>query len=168
MIDFDIDKIREEIKDLSYEDKLDFLEEKESDIEGLIEELEGYVSDISSLKDEIDTEQNENISKRVLQSLRDAGYNFELDSNGNISFSLGKANITILMTFFEPKVAFFFEVDEKQLTYRKLITSIFPDFKQDVTYIYRQVPEEELNICVVDVVSKLMHNKQKFEEIGGE
>ena len=168
MIDFDIDKIREEIKDLSYEDKLDFLEEKESDIEGLIEELEGYVSDISSLKDEIDTEQNENISKRVLQSLRDAGYNFELDSNGNSSFSLGKANITILMTFFEPKVAFFFEVDEKQLTYRKLITSIFPDFKQDVTYIYRQVPEEELNICVVDVVSKLMHNKQKFEEIGGE
>jgi len=43
-----------------------------------------------------------------------------------------------------------------------------PDFKQDGTCFYRQVPEEEICMCVVDVVSKLMNNKQMFEEICGE
>ena len=32
MIDFDVDKIREEIKDLSYKDKLELLEEKGNDM----------------------------------------------------------------------------------------------------------------------------------------
>ena len=101
MIEFDIDKIREEIKDLSYKDKLGFLEEKGSDIEELIEEFQGYVSDISSLEDEIRTERNDGICKDILQSLNDAGYNMELDSNGNLSFPLGLANFTIIMQFLD-------------------------------------------------------------------
>ena len=165
MIEFDIDEIQEEIKDLSYEDKMDFLEEKESDIEELIDELQGYQSEISSFRDEIETERNESICKGVLQSLKDAGYNFELDRNGNISFSLGKANISILMTFIDSKVDLFFEAEKNQFTYRELICSLLPDFKQDGNYFSQQITKEELNMCVVDVVSKLMNNKQKFEDI---
>lgn len=141
MIEFNIDDIREEIKDLSYEDKLDFLENKESNIEALIEELQGYVSDISSLKDEIKTERNNNICQSVLQSLKDAGYPLELDSNGNVSFSLGKVDITILMSFVESKVDFFFNAKEKQLKYRELINSLVPDFDQDGNFFSRQVAE---------------------------
>ena len=66
MIDFDVDKIREEIKDLSYKDKLELLEDKGHDIEILIEELQGYVSEISSLEDEIRTERNDSICKNIL------------------------------------------------------------------------------------------------------
>ena len=43
MIDFDVDDIREEIKDLLYEDK-------ESELDEIVHELNGYISDISSLK----------------------------------------------------------------------------------------------------------------------
>lgn len=166
MIDFDIDKLREEIKDLSYEDKLEFLEDKERDIDELIEELQGYVSDISSLKDEIETERNDNICQSILQSLNDVGNPLELDSNGNISFSLGNVDITILMSFVMPKVGFFFNAEEKQLKYRELISSLVPDFKRDGRFFSLQVTEEELIESVVDVVSRLMNNRQKFEEIG--
>jgi len=163
MIEFNIDDIREEIKDLSYEDKLDFLEDKERNIEALIEELQGYVSDISSLKDEIKTERNNNICQSILQSLKDAGYPLELDSNGNVSFSLGKVDITILMSFVESKVDFFFNAKEKQLKYRELINSLVPDFDQDGNFFSRQVAEEKLIESVVDLVSKLMNNRQIFE-----
>ena len=163
MTDFDIDEIREEIKALSYEDKLDFLEDKESDLEGLIEELQGYVSDISSLKDEIQTERNDNICQSILQSLNDVGNPLELDSNGNISFSLGNVDITILMSFVKPKVDFTFNAEEKQLKYRELIGSLVPEFKQDGNFFSLQVTDEELIESVVDVVSRLMNNKQKFE-----
>lgn len=163
MIEFNIDEIREEIKDLSYEDKLDFLENKESNIEALIEELQGYVSDISSLKDEIKTERNNNICQSILQSLKEAGYPLELDSNGNVSFSLGKVYITILMSFVESKVDFFFNAKEKQLKYRELIKSLVPDFDQDGNFFSRQVAEEKLIESVVDLVSKLMNNRQIFE-----
>ena len=163
MIEFNIDDIREEIKDLSYEDKLVFLEDKESNIEALIEELQGYVSDISSLKDEIKTERNNNICQSILQSLKDAGYPLELDSNGNVSFSLGKVDITILMSFVESKVDFFFNAKEKQLKYRELINSLVPDFDQDGNFFSRQVAEEKLIESVVDLVSKLMNNRQIFE-----
>ena len=163
MIEFNIDDIREEIKDLSYEDKLDFLEDKERNIEALIEELQGYVSDISSLKDEIKTERNNNICQSILQSLKDAGYPLELDGNGNVSFSLGKVDVTILMSFFESKVDFFFNAKEKQLKYRELINSLVPDFDQDGNFFSRQVAEEKLIESVVDLVSKLMNNRQRFE-----
>ena len=163
MIEFNIDDIREEIKDLSYEDKLVFLEDKESNIEALIEELQGYVSDISSLEDEIKTERNNNICQSILQSLKDAGYPLELDSNGNVSFSLGKVDITILMSFVESKVDFFFNAKEKQLKYRELINSLVPDFDQDGNFFSRQVAEEKLIESVVDLVSKLMNNRQIFE-----
>ena len=163
MIEFNIDEIREEIKDLSYEDKLVFLEDKERNIEALIEELQGYVSDISSLKDEIETERNNNICQSVLQSLKDAGYPLELDSNGNVSFSLGKVDITILMSFVESEVYFFFNAKEKQLKYRELINSLVSDFDQDGNFFSRQVAEEKLIESVVDLVSKLMNNRQIFE-----
>ena len=163
MIEFNIDEIREEIKDLSYEDKLVFLEDKERNIEALIEELQGYVSDISSLEDEIKTERNNNICQSVLQSLKNAGYPLELDSNGNVSFSLGKVDITLLMSFVESKVDFFFNAKEKQLKYRELINSLVPDFDQDGNFFSRQVAEEKLIESVVDLVSKLMNNRQIFE-----
>lgn len=162
MIEFDIDKIREEIKDLSYKDKLGFLEEKGSDIEELIEEFQGYVSDISSLEDEIRTERNDGICKDILQSLNDAGYNMELDSNGNLSFPLGLANFTIIMQFLDTKVQFYFNASQSQLKICELVSSILPEFKADGNYYSLQVPEEEICKCVVGMVDKLMKHKERF------
>ena len=162
MIEFDIDKIREEIKDLSYKDKLGFLEEKGSDIEELIEEFQGFVSDISSLEDEIRTERNDGICKDILQSLNDAGYNMELDSNGNLSFPLGLANFTIIMQFLDTKVQFYFNASQSQLKICELVSSILPEFKADGNYYSLQVPEEEICKCVVGMVDKLMKHKERF------
>ena len=161
MIEFDIDNIREEIKDLSYKDKLELLEEKGNDIEELIEELQGYVSEISSLEDEIRTERNDGICKDILLSLKGAGYNMELDSNGNLSFTLGLANFTIIMQFLDAKVQFYFNASQSQLKIRELISSILPEFKADGNHYSLQVPEEICK-CVVCVVDKLMEHKENF------
>ena len=154
--------IREEIKDLSYKDKLELLEEKGNDIERLIEKLQGYVSEISSLEDEIRTEQNDSICKDILLSLKGAGYNMELDSNGNLSFPLGLANITIIMQFLDAKVQFYFNASQSQLLIRELISSILPEYNVDGNYYSLQVPEEEICKCVVGVVDKLMKHKEAF------
>ena len=163
MIDFDIDDIREIIKDLPYADKLAFLEDKESELDEIVEELNGYISDISSLKDEIQTEKNDKMCKQVLQSLKDNGYNMDLDKNGNLSFPLGLANITIIMQFLDAKVNFHFNAEQKQLKFRELISSILPEFKAEGNYYSLKVPEEDICKSVVDVVNKLMSHRQKFE-----
>ena len=163
MNEFDIDELREKIKGFSYEDKLSFLEDKEGDIEELIEQLQGNIADISSLKDEIQTERNEMVCKSILQSLKDAGFPLDLNNDGNVSFSLGVAEFTILMWFAEPNVVFSFNAEEKQLKYRELITSLLPNFKQDGNSFSRLVSEEELSMCVVELVRTLMNNRPEFE-----
>ncbi len=165
MIDFDIDDIREIIKDLPYADKLAFLEDKESELDEIVEELNGYISDILSLKDEIQTEKNDKMCKQVLQSLKDNGYNLDLDSNGNLTFPLGLANITIIMQFLDAKVDFSFKASQSQLKIRELICSILPEFNSEGNYYSLKVPEEEICKCVVDVVDKLMNHKEYFQDI---
>ena len=168
MIDFYKIEINEAIDGLSYEEKLEYLKEREDEVNEAQEELETHLSDIEEIKDEIEEEHQKELHDKVLLDLHNAGYPLELDSNGNISFSLGRANITIFLAYITEKVNFCFESSGKQLSYRKLISSLLPDFKQDGNVFYRQVAEEDFSTCVVDVVSKLMNNKQKFEEIAGE
>ena len=165
MIDFDINDIREEIKDLPYENKLTFLEDKECELDQIVEELNGYISDISSLKDEIQTEKNDKMCNQILLSLKDHGYNMELDSYGNLTFQLGLANITIIMVFLDAKVDFSFKAIQSQIKIRELISSILPEFKADGNNYSLKVPEEDICKCVVGVVDKLMNHKETFLNI---
>lgn len=165
MVDFDIDEIREEIKELSYDEKLTFLEEKETEIREELEATELLLSDITSLIDEIETEKNDKICKQILQALKDNGYNMELDRNGNLSFRLGKINVTIIMDFSFSRVELLFNAGQKQLRTHELVSSILPEFKVYEHYYKLQVPEEDICKCVVGVVDKLMIHRQAFEEI---
>ena len=168
MIDYDLIDINEYREGLSFEEQLEFLKEKEDEIYQEIEDLKSLLSDIEEIKDEIEEEHQKELQDKVLLDLHNAGYPLELDSNGNISFSLGKANITIFLAYITEKVNFCFESSGKQLSYRKLICSLLPDFKQDGNVFYRQVAEEDISTCVIDVVNKLMNNQQKFEELSEE
>ncbi|MBR5730076.1 MAG: hypothetical protein IKX61_07740 [Prevotella sp.] len=168
MVDFYKIDINEAIDGLSYEEKLEYLKEREDEINDAIEELETHLSDIEEIKDEIEEEHQKELQDKVILNLHNADYPLELDSYGNISFSLGKAKISISLACISEKVNFCFESSGKQLSYRKLISSLLPDFKQDVNVFYRPVAEEDFSTCVVDVVSILLNNKQKFEEIGEE
>ena len=163
MIDFYKIDLNEAIDGLSYEEKLEYLKEREDEVNDEMEELKTHLADIQEIKDEIEEEHQKELQDKVLLELHNAGYPLELDGNGNISFSLGKVDITILMSFVEPKVGFTFNAEEKQLKFRELISSLVPDFKQDGNFFSRQVAEEELIECVVGVVSKLMNNRQKFD-----
>ena len=165
MVDFDIDDILEEIKELSYDEKLTFLEEKETEIREELEATELLLSDITSLIDKIETETNDRICKQILQALKDNGYNMELDRNGNLSFCLGKTDVTIIMDFSFSRVELLFNAGQKQLRTRELVSSILPEFKVYEHYYKLQVPEEDICKCVVGVVDKLMSHKENFLNI---
>lgn len=165
MADFDIDDIREEIKELSYNEKLAFLEEKETEIREELEGTELLLSDITSLIDKIETEKNDKICKQILQALKDNGYDMELDRNGNLSFCLGKTDVTIIMDFSFSRVELLFNAGQKQLQTRELINSILPEFKVYEHYYKLQVPEKDICKCVVGVVDKLMSHKDKILSI---
>ena len=165
MANFDIDDIREEIKELSYNEKLAFLEEKETEIREELEATELLLSDITSLIDKIETEKNDKICKQILQALKDNGYDMELDRNGNLSFCLGKTDVTIIMDFSFSRVELLFNAGQKQLRTSELVSSILPEFKVYEHYYKLQVPEEDICNCVVGVVDKLMSHRQALEEI---
>ena len=83
MIDYDIIDINEAIEGLSYEEQLEYLNDRENDINQTIEELNTLLSDIMERKDEIEDEHREEIREKVLLDLNNAGYNIPIDKNGN-------------------------------------------------------------------------------------
>ena len=56
MIDYDILDINEAIEGLSYEEQIKYLNDKEDEINGAIEELNTLLADVKERKDEIEDE----------------------------------------------------------------------------------------------------------------
>ena len=154
MIDYAIIDINEAIEGLSYKEQLDYLNDRENDINEAIEELNTLLADVMERKDEIEDEHQKKTRDEVLQTLNIANYNIPLDENGNLSFAFEEATITILMSF-SSKINFFFKVDRNQLTYRKMISSLVPDYKQDGNFFYKPVSEESLCEEIVSLVKRL-------------
>lgn len=155
MIDFDIIDINEAIDGLSYEEQLGYLNDREDEINEAIEELNILLSDVKERKDEIEDEHQKEIRDKVLLALNNAGYNIPLDKNGNLSFTFEEATITILMSFHSSEISFYFNVDRNQLTYRKMISSLVPDYKQDGNLFCKPVSEESLCDEIVSLVKRL-------------
>ena len=154
MIDFDIIDINEAIEGLSYKEQLEYLNDRENEIHEAIEELNTLLADVMERKDEIEDEHQKVIRDKVLQALNNAGYNIPLDENGNMSFAFEEATITILMCF-STGIGFYFKVDRNQLTYRKMISSLVPDYEQDGNSFYKPFSEETLCEEIVCLVKRL-------------
>ena len=154
MIDYDILDINEAIEGLSYEEQLEYLNDREDEINEALEELNTLLADVMERKAEIEDQRQKEICDKVLLALNNAGYNIPLDKNGNLSFAFEEATITILMSF-SNKINFFFKVDRNQLTYRKMISSLVPDYKQDGNFFSKTVSEETLNEEIVSLVKRL-------------
>ena len=154
MIDYAIIDINEAIEGLSYKEQLDYLNDRENEINEAIEELNTLLADVMERKDEIEDEHQKEISDKVLQALNIAGYNIPLDDNGNLSFAFEEATITIPMCFSD-RIDFDFKVDSNQLTYRKMISSLVPDYKQDGNIFYKPISEESLCEEIVSLVKRL-------------
>ena len=69
MIDFDLIDINEAIDGLSYEEKLEYLKERENEVNDAMEELKTHLSDIEEIKDEIEAERQMGLLDKVLQDL---------------------------------------------------------------------------------------------------
>lgn len=154
MIDYAIIDINEAIEGLSYKEQLEYLNDRENDINEAIEELNTLLSDVEERKAEIEEEHQKEIGDKVLQALNNAGYNIPLDKNGNLSFAFEEATITIIMCF-SGRIDFDFKADRNQLTYRKMISSLVPDYKQDGNLFYKPVSEEALCEEIVSLVKRL-------------
>ena len=155
MIDFDIIDVNEAIEGLSYEEQVEYLNDREDEINEAIEELNTLLADVKERKDEIEDEHQKEIRDKVLLALNNAGYNIPLDKNGNLSFAFEEATITILMSFHSSEINFYFNVDRNQLTFRKMISSLVPDYKQDGNFFCKPVSEETLCEEIVSLVKRL-------------
>ena len=166
MIEFDIEEIKESIQDLSDNDKLEVLTEKETEIQSLIDELEGYLSEIEELKEEIEERQYTAFCNDVQNALKEAGYNIPWDSNGNLTIELGGATITI--TPMSEKISVFFTSEKHQLSYRELMNKLLPEYKQDGTFFGLSCQEENLIANLIETIKTLTNAKELFEEINNE
>ena len=157
MIDYDIIDINEEMDtdSLSYEEQIKYLNDRENEINEAIEELDALLADVKGRKAEIEDEHQREIRDKVLRALNNAGYNIPLDKNGNLSFAFEEATITIIMCF-SSNIDFYFKVDRNQLTYRKMISPLVPDYKQDGNFFSKKVSEETLNEEIVSLTKRLI------------
>ena len=158
MIDYDILDINEAIEGLSYEEQLKYLDDREDEINEAIEELNTLLSDVEERKAEIEDQRQKETCDKVLQALNNAGYNIPLDEKGNLSFAFEEATITILMSFHSSEISLYFNVDRNQLTYRKMISSLVSDYKQDGNFFYKPVSEESLCEEIVSLVKRLKNS----------
>lgn len=154
MIDYDILDINEAIEGLSYEEQIKYLNDKEDEINEAIEELNTLLADVMERKAEIEDQRQKEICDKVLLALNNAGYDIPLDKNDNLSFAFEEATITIIMCF-SGSIDFYFKVDRNQLTYRKMISSLVLDYKQDGNFFYKTVSEETLCEEIVSLVKRL-------------
>lgn len=154
MIDYDILDINEAIEGLSYEEQIEHLNDREDEINEAIEELNTLLADVMERKAEIEDQRQKEICDKVLLALNNAGYDIPLDKNGNLSFAFEEATITILMSIHSSEISFYFNVDRNQLTYRKMISSLVPDYKQDGNLFYKPVSEETLCEEIVSLVKR--------------
>ena len=154
MIDYDILDINEAIEGLSSEEQIKHLNDREDEINEAIEELNTLLADVMERKAEIEDQRQKEISDKVLLALNNAGYTIPLDKNGNLSFAFEEATITILMSFHSSEISFYFKVDRNQLTYRKMISSLVPDYKQDGNFFCKPVSEETLCEELVSLVKR--------------
>ena len=154
MIDFDIDDVHEAINGLSYEEQVEYLHDRENDIDEEFGELESLLFEIGMMKDEIAEAHIEEINDKVLIALNNAGYDIPLDNNGNLSFAFEEATITIPMCFVT-RIAFSFNVDRNQHTYREMISLLVPDYKQEGNSFEKPVSEETLCEEIVSLVKRL-------------
>ena len=157
MIGFDIIDINEKMDGLSYEEQIEYLNDREDDINEAIEELNTLLSDVKERKDEIEEEHQKEICDKILQALNNTGYNIPLGKNGNLSFAFEEATINILMCF-SGRIEFDFKVDRNQLKYRKKISSLVPDYKQDGNFFYKPVSEEDLCEEIVSLVKRIKNS----------
>ena len=167
MIEFDIEEIKKSIQDLSDNDKLKVLEEKETEIYSLIEELEDYLSEISELGEEIEDRQRTVFCNNVQDALKEADYNIPWDDNGNLTIKIGGATITIMLPTSE-KINVFFTSENHQLSYRKLMSRLFLDYKQDGNFFSLTTPEKELIDKLVDTIKALTNAEEQFSDISGQ
>ena len=154
MIDYTIININEAIEGLSYEEQIEYLNDGQNEINEAIEELDTLLADVKERKAEIEDQHKREACDKALLARNNAGYNIPLDKNGNLSFAFEEATITILMSIHSSEISFYFNVDRNQLTYRKMISSLVPDYKQDGNLFYKPVSEEALCEEIVSMVKR--------------
>ena len=157
MIDFYKIDLNEAIDGLSYEEKLEYLKEREDEVNDAMEELENLLSDIEEIKDEIEEEhQKEELHDKVLLDLHSAGYDVLLNDDGSLSFGFEESAITIMNPYSDSAIKFYFNtVDELILPYRKMISSLLPDYKQNGKCFSKTVSKETLNEEIISLVKRL-------------
>lgn len=156
MVDFDIIDVNEAIDGLSYEEKIAYLNDKEMEINDAIEELETLLSDIGNIKNEIEEERQKEILNKILLDLHNAGYNVLLNDNGSLSFGFEESAITIMNPYPDSTIKLYFNTDENKIVfYRKMISSLLPDYKQDGNYFSKPVSEETLEEEILSLVRRL-------------
>lgn len=156
MVDFDIIDINEAIDGLSYEEKWEYLQEREDEINDAMEDLETLLSDIEKIKDEIEEEYQMGLLDTVLLNLHDAGYNVLRNDDGSLSFGFEESAITVMNPYSDSTIQLYFNtVDNNILSYRKMISSLLPDYKQNGSNFTKPVSQESLGEEIISLVKRL-------------
>lgn len=167
--DFSIGEIREAIEGRTPQEQNRYLEDIETELQEIIDELEGDVDEISSLKTEIEDSYESQLKTEVLKYLRNENLEQYFDDKQSLSLTLGGAQFTVyytkLVDDYWAKIHVDLKVSHSLAKYRDLVDSILPDFKRNISLFTKNVEQDMIAPELKSVVNRLINEKNRFEGI---
>lgn len=163
--ELNIDDIREEIQNMSDEEKMEYLTGKQTEIDGQIDELESFKVEIDELVAQIENKWRQDIVREILDSIQlDIPVLWE--RNRTLTTHIGDATIRILIYRDEIKV-----YNEKTikhgLSYRELMKNVLACGKFDGNLYKFAIVDKSHKEVLTDILTALSNSKERFEEIAG-
>lgn len=170
--ELNIDDIREEIQNMSDEEKKEYLTGKRIEIDGQIDELESFRVEIDELVAEIGNKIEDKWKQDIRREIRKALDSIKLDipvlwdSNEKLTTHIG--DVTIIILIYRDEIKVYNERTLKHgLSYRELMKNVLACSKFDGNLYNFAIVDKSHKEVLTDILTALSNSKEKFEEIAG-
>lgn len=156
---FNIEEIKEEIKHLSIEEQIDYLNNLETELQATIDELETNLAEISDERNEMEDAYQSKQRDSLLLALKDASYDMQLDENRRLPIPFGDATVFIQLGYLTTDIDFTVKANANDLTHCAQIAALLPDYRQSGNFFHKSTTPEALTAEIVSLVKRLKEAK---------
>lgn len=166
---FEINYTIEDIQGMSREEQLEYLEylyDLRTEIMRQIDDKKSFYSEISYLIGEIEEKTTQDIMKEIQRALSSIQLNIRISlyNDGSLATHIGDVSISIQL--YSDKITVNYTAQKYKMSYRELMFKLLAGAKPNGydSYAYHLNDKSHKEV-IIDILTTLSNNKDKFEEI---
>lgn len=167
---FEINYTIEDIQGMSREEQLEYLEylyDLQSEILRQIDDKKSFYSEISYLIGEIEEKTAQDIMKEIQRALSSIQLNIRISLHHNDGFlATHIGDVSISIQLYSDKITVDYTAQKYKMSYRELMFKLLAGAKPNGydSYAYHRKDKSHKEV-IIDILTTLSNNKDKFEEI---